>query len=51
MIGIDIVNSKAESRQGVSAAEGVDLDDVHQARSIYQKIVIPMAMPLLVGLV
>lgn len=48
LIGIDIVNGKSLSAAQDVAAED-KASDLVQAKSVYRKIVIPMAMPLLVG--
>lgn len=48
-IGIDIVNGKGSgATSGLSLADA-DSSSILQAKSVYRQIVIPMAMPLLVG--
>jgi multiple antibiotic resistance protein len=48
-IGINVVNGSGEGKTaGISSARGEE-SYVNQAKSVYRQIVIPMAMPLLVG--
>ena len=49
VIGIDIVNSNGSASTSIAHRQEQDLNDVLLARSVYRKIVVPMAMPLLVG--
>jgi MarC family membrane protein len=48
IIGINIVNGKGANAAEVLVTKGKE-SDLSQAKSIYRQIVIPMAMPLLVG--
>lgn len=48
IIGINIVNGTGENKTNVSVDREMD-SDLNQAKSVYSQIVIPMAMPLLVG--
>lgn len=48
-IGIDIVNGKGSSALSTPAHDNRQTTNVVQAKSVYRRIVIPMAMPLLVG--
>ncbi|WP_295447268.1 MarC family protein [uncultured Thiodictyon sp.] len=48
LIGIRIVNAVANQKSNASAAGGVG-GDLGEAESVYRMIVVPFAMPLLVG--
>lgn len=48
-IGIDLVNGKGGVGSRVALAEDAGSSSLRQAKSVYRQIVIPMAMPLLVG--
>ena len=48
-IGINIVNSTGDASITLPSGRDEDLNDILLARSVYRKIVVPMAMPLLVG--
>jgi multiple antibiotic resistance protein len=48
-IGINIVNGSGEGKTAGISIERGEESRVNQAKSVYRQIVIPMAMPLLVG--
>jgi len=48
-IGIQIVNGTGSDAAGALSVGDAELSSMIQAKSVYRQIVIPMAMPLLVG--